>query len=136
MPYVAELTHRVVVHLDELAATLRKHATVTEHEDVRVCDPPPLAKLAHHPVGHRDHPLDEAMSVPDELTVGRRDHLDRVHLPVQPDAVVLPEVGVAWTAEHRPVGERSHLRAHSLLPGQMPSPESLLGYELRHRRQE
>ena len=27
MPYVAELTHRVVVHLDELAATLRRHTT-------------------------------------------------------------------------------------------------------------
>jgi hypothetical protein len=103
MPYVAEFAHGVVVHLDELAATLRGHAAVMEHEDERVCDPPPLAELAHHPVGHRDHPLDEAVGTPDEFAIGRRDHLARLHRSVQPDAVVLPEVGVARAAEHRAV---------------------------------
>jgi hypothetical protein len=136
MPYLAELTHRVVVHLDELAATLRRHATVMEHVHEWVRYPPPLAELAHHPVGHGDHPLDVAVGAVDELAIGRRDHFPRVHRSVQPNAVVLPVIRVARTPEHRPVGERPHLLAHPLRPTQMPLPEPFLAREPRHSWEE
>jgi hypothetical protein len=64
-----------------------------------------------------------------ELAVGRSDRFARVHRSFQPNAVVLPEIGVTRTAEHGPVGERSRFLAYPLLPGQLPSPESLLERE-------
>src|SRR3954469_18601880 len=132
MPEVAELPHHVVVDLDKLAAKLWKRAAVMQEEDKRVGHPAPLAELAHQPVGHGDHPLDKAVSTAGELTVGRRDHLTGLHRPVQPDAVVLPEVRVARAAEHHPVRERPRLVADPLLPREMPASKPRLGRDLRH----
>ena len=103
-----------------------------QQEDERVRHPPPLAELAHHAVGHGNHPLDEAMSTAAELTIGRRNHLTGIHRPIQPDAVVLPEVGIARAAEDHPVRERPRLLADPLLPREMPASKPPLGRDPRH----
>src|SRR4051812_25139079 len=133
MPEIAELAHHAVVHLDQLAASLWNWGAIMQQEDERVRHPPPLAELAHHAVGHGDHPLGEAVSTAGELTIGRGNHLTGVHRPIQPDAVVLPEVRVARAAKDHPVRERPRLLADPLLPWEMPASKSRLGgRDFRH----